>query len=247
MLIRKPSEQALPVEDCRLLLHNILEKYTQEALRANEDFCTHEMECDLEYSENLLGFDVLISGLNDNTEFDPVALYYQLESQNAETEDWKRATIVDYDSYASLSDSRQIVGAFYSNNWDGIESLKLKLNITEETAAQYRWRLAFRLFPEEPADYGDTVAFPARFTALLETALAAAALPLVLDDSPSYSAFKRERSLSLEMERREREAAFREYLQRPINARIVTSPAYHYRTNNRLAQRATRVKVERIP
>jgi hypothetical protein len=200
LLIRKPSEQALPLEDRRLLLHNILERYTQQALRANEDFATHELACALAYSANLLAFDVTIPGMTNETEFDPV----------------------------------------------GIETLKLKLNITEEAAANHRWRLAFRYFPEEPADWGDTVAFPPRFTQLLEYALAKEALPLVLDDTPSFASFRRERMESLTMDIMKLEAQYAEYLQRPINARLVTSPAYHYRTNNLFRSRGREVRVERI-
>jgi hypothetical protein len=246
LLIRKPSEQALPLEDRRLLLHNILERYTQQALRANEDFATHELACALAYSANLLAFDVTIPGMTNETEFDPVALYYQDLQASAEEDSWMQVNLVDYETYPSISGSGAVVGSFYSNNWDGIETLKLKLNITEEAAANHRWRLAFRYFPEEPADWGDTVAFPPRFTQLLEYALAKEALPLVLDDTPSFASFRRERMESLTMDIMKLEAQYAEYLQRPINARLVTSPAYHYRTNNLFRSRGREVRVERI-
>jgi hypothetical protein len=245
MLIRKPSEQALPLEDRRLLLHNLIERYTQQALRANEDFATHEMECILIYSDNLLAFDVEVSGYLDNTEFDPVALYYQRTEQDAERDDWYKVNLVDYETYPSISTQQSIAGSFYSNNWDGVESLKLKLNITEETVATFRWRLAFRLFPDAPADYGDYVAFPPRFTTLLEYALALSALPLVLDDSPSYQNFAMKRSSSLGMELMRLEAQFSDYLERPVNARLVTPQGYHYRTNNPFSHRTRRLTVER--
>lgn len=242
MLMRKPSEQAMPSEDMRLLLHNLLERYTQQAIQSDEHFTTHEFECDLEYSENLLAYDVIVSGLNDNTEFDPIALFYQKIEDDENNDDWVRADLVDYKSFTSYSDDkRRVIGAFYSNNWDGTEALKLKLNLTEEGVAEYRWRLGFRLFPDTPADFGDYVAFPPRFTTLLEYALAQAALPLVFDDSASYNAFRNARMATLSEELSRLEMQFSMYLTKPQQARIITSPAFHYRRRNALIGNQPRI------
>jgi hypothetical protein len=249
ILLRRPSEQKLATEDLRFLLHQSLEELNQLILKENQDYCTHETEIGLTYSDTVRGYTLnLVTSARpgiQNSGVEPVFFLYQPTSSDEQTDPWQKVSIV---KLATLAAEGWTINApsvaYIGNDWQGISEAHFKFNLDDDFIADQRWRLAFRYFPQEILDLDDTVPFPPQHSSLLEHTLAQKALSLVRDDSPSWRAFAASRSGELLVAVERQKMGLIQWLAKSIENDYVTSAPYHYRLNNPLHGRSRRIKAQ---
>ena len=238
MLVRKPSAFKMPDEDWRLLLHSALDQYHAFAIKENKDFYTHELDATLTYKVDQLGFEVTVPVHHVATrDYYPIALLYQDLTADPETATWSRIRIVKYGHFLTESDKGRPIASFIGNEWQGIHNTVMKLNLTNEWAANQRFRIGFRYFPSSVLDYDDTVPFPQEFTSLIELSMAREALDLIEDNSPDWDKFYNRRVQTLEVRMKEAEQQFSEWLLNDVENVVLIDTPYHYAFNNKLRSR----------
>lgn len=226
------------------MLHQTLSRYNQLALKHNPGYYTASSEIALTYDPDIRAYLVDL-GIGKGANYHPVNLYYQPLDSDPDTDQWAPVSIVGNLQFPTESGKEYIVAAFVGNNWNTVDAVYMQLNVTEEFVSERRFRLDYRLFPVDVIDYSERVPFPAEFTDMLETAVAAEGLILANNDSPGWQRFVSLQGPRLEARKMMREREFEDWLSMDVKNTYVREQPYHYLRNNpQLAGRRVNYKVE---
>lgn len=221
----------------RFLLHKVVEELHIVASKENQDYFTHESEVTFAYDSDLKGYLSTIPGHIGS--LIPIKLYYQDLTSEPE-EDWYEVQVVMLSQYDAETSKGRPVAAYLGNSWQDRNVPHFRINLKEDSVSSKRWRIRYRALNNEVLGYDDIVPFIPEFSSLVENMLALECLPLVMNDSPSWSQFMSIQTQSLMGKVQIGKMEMKDWLNRQVENQYITVVPYHYRNNNPLTRGRSR-------
>lgn len=174
VMLRRPSEQALPTDDIRGVVKGLLRGYAQDLKLNHRDRTTEVEEVFIDEDET----DYILSG--PDVDYEPERLEYEVsDAQNTYRQE---ARLVDYAAWPTHYDGPNIVASLYGED-------KVAINLPAEGVSSRRWFLVYRPSLLALIQRDAPVPLPDDFIAMLQVEAAILTIPLVNDDSVVWVAW----------------------------------------------------------
>jgi hypothetical protein len=174
VLLRRPSEQALPSDDIKLVLKNLLRGYAQDLKLNHRDRTTEVMEVDIDEDD----VDFILTG--PNVDYEAERLEYEVCDGQFSAR--REVRLVDYAAWPRQYDGPNNVASLYGQD-------KVAINMPSASVCGYRWFLVYRPSLLSLIQNEAPVPLPDDFIPMLQNEAAILSMPLVKDDSAEWVAW----------------------------------------------------------